>query len=287
MNSRKTVTSATNIGGKVFEWGSRTYVMGILNVTPDSFSGDGLGADIGSTLSRAMEFEQSGADIIDIGGESTRPPSLYGASQPVSEDEELSRVIPVIEYLINEIDIPISIDSYKAKVTDEAITAGASMANDVCALRGAPEMAKTIAAAGVPVVLMHNQRQPCYGDVVRDVVEGLQERVVEAIGAGISPSNVIVDPGIGFGKTVAHNLELLRRLNEFHSIPHPLLIGTSRKSLVGRILDLPVNDRIEGTAATVSLSIAGGADIVRVHDVKQMRRVARMADAVVRGKVVT
>ena len=287
MNSRKTVTSATNIGGKVFEWGSRTYVMGILNVTPDSFSGDGLGADIGSTLSRAMEFEQSGADIIDIGGESTRPPSLYGASQPVSEDEELSRVIPVIEYLINEIDIPISIDSYKAKVTDEAITAGASMANDVCALRGDPEMAKTIAAAGVPVVLMHNQRQPCYGDVVRDVVEGLQERVVEAIGAGISPSNVIIDPGIGFGKTVAHNLELLRRLNEFHSIPHPLLIGTSRKSLVGRILDLPVNDRIEGTAATVSLSIAGGADIVRVHDVKQMSRVARMADAVVRGKVVT
>ena len=287
MNSRKTVTSATNIGGKVFEWGSRTYVMGILNVTPDSFSGDGLGADIGSTLSRAMEFEQSGADIIDIGGESTRPPSLYGASQPVSEDEELSRVIPVIEYLINEIDIPISIDSYKAKVTDEAITAGASMANDVCALRGDPEMAKTIAAAGVPVVLMHNQRQPCYGDVVRDVVEGLQERVVEAIGAGISPSNVIVDPGIGFGKTVAHNLELLRRLNEFHSIPHPLLIGTSRKSLVGRILDLPVNDRIEGTAATVSLSIAGGADIVRGHDVKQMSRVARMADAVVRGKVVT
>ena len=287
MNSGKTVTSATNIGGKVFEWGSRTYVMGILNVTPDSFSGDGLGADIGSTLSRAMEFEQSGADIIDIGGESTRPPSLYGASQPVSEDEELSRVIPVIEYLINEIDIPISIDSYKAKVTDEAITAGASMANDVCALRGDPEMAKTIAAAGVPVVLMHNQRQPCYGDVVRDVVEGLQERVVEAIGAGISPSNVIVDPGIGFGKTVAHNLELLRRLNEFHSIPHPLLIGTSRKSLVGRILDLPVNDRIEGTAATVSLSIAGGADIVRVHDVKQMSRVARMTDAVVRGKEVS
>ena len=130
MNSRKTVTSATNIGGKVFEWGSRTYVMGILNVTPDSFSGDGLGADIGSTISRAVEFEQSGADIIDVGGESTRPPSLYGASQPVSEDEELSRVIPVIEHLINEIDIPISIDSYKAKVADEAITAGASMAND-------------------------------------------------------------------------------------------------------------------------------------------------------------
>ena len=286
MNSRKTVTSATNIGGKVFEWGSRTYVMGILNVTPDSFSGDGLGADIGSTISRAVEFEQSGADIIDVGGESTRPPSLYGASQPVSEDEELSRVIPVIEHLINEIDIPISIDSYKAKVADEAITAGASMANDVCALRGDPEMAKTIAAAGVPVVLMHNQRQPCYGDVVRDVVGGLKERVVEAISAGIPPSNVIVDPGIGFGKTVAHNLELLRRLNEFHSIPHPLLIGTSRKSLVGRILDLPVNDRIEGTAATVSLSIVGGADIVRVHDVKQMSRVARMTDAVVRGKEV-
>ena len=261
--------------------------MGILNVTPDSFSGDGLGADIGSTISRAVEFEQSGADIIDVGGESTRPPSLYGASQPVSEDEELSRVIPVIEHLINEIDIPISIDSYKAKVADEAITAGASMANDVCALRGDPEMAKTIAAAGVPVVLMHNQRQPCYGDVVRDVVGGLKERVVEAISAGIPPSNVIVDPGIGFGKTVAHNLELLRRLNEFHSIPHPLLIGTSRKSLVGRILDLPVNDRIEGTAATVSLSIVGGADIVRVHDVKQMSGVARMTDAVVRGKEVT
>ena len=287
MNSRKTVTSATNIGGKVFEWGSRTYVMGILNITPDSFSGDGLGADIGSALRRAVEFEQSGADIIDVGGESTRPPSLYGGTQPVSEDQELSRVIPVIEQLINEIGIPISIDSYKAKVTDEAITAGASMANDVCALRGDTEMANTIAAAGVPVVLMHNQRQPCYGDVVRDVVEGLQERVVEAIGAGIPPSNVIVDPGIGFGKTVAHNLELLRRLNEFHSIPHPLLIGTSRKSLVGRILDLPVNDRIEGTAATVSLSIAGGADIVRVHDVKQMSRVARMTDAVVRGKEVS
>ena len=285
MNSKKTVTSTTNIGGKVFEWGSKTYLMGILNVTPDSFSGDGLGTDIESAIRRAVEFEHSGADIIDVGGESTRPPSLYREAQPVSEDQELSRVIPVIEGLINEIDIPISIDSYKARVTHEAIIAGASMANDVCALKGDAEMASTIGAAGVPVVLMHNQRQPCYRDVVREVIEGLQERVVEAISAGITPSNVIVDPGIGFGKTVEHNLELLRRLNEFHSLPHPLLVGTSRKSLVGRILDLPVNDRIEGTAATVSLSIAGGADIVRVHDVKQMNRVARMTDAVIRGEL--
>ena len=261
--------------------------MGILNVTPDSFSGDGVGADIGTAVRRAVEFEHSGADIIDVGGESTRPPSLYREAQPVSEDEELSRVIPVIERLINEIDIPISIDSYKAKVTHEAITAGASMANDVCALKGDPEMANTIAAAGVPLVLMHNQRQPCYRDVVREVIEGLQERVVEAVSMGIRPSNIIVDPGIGFGKTVEHNLELLRRLSEFHSIPHPLLVGTSRKSLVGRTLDLPVNDRIEGTAATVSLSIAGGADIVRVHDVKQMNRVVRMTDAVVRGELAT
>ena len=277
------VKSITNIGGVRFVWGERTYVMGVINVTPDSFSNDGVGSDVETAVRLAAQFQEDGADIIDVGGESTRPPGIYGDSKPVSADEELGRVLPMIEAITRETDVPVSIDTYKAAVARAAIEAGASMINDVWALQRDPEMLRVAADADVPVVLMHNQVGTEYDDVVPDVIEGLQQRVDSALQGGAKRENIIVDPGMGFGKTAEQNLEVLRRLYEFQELGLPLLVGMSRKSTIGYVLDLPVEDRVEGTAATVALSIAGGADIVRVHDVKEMARVARMTDAVVHG----
>ena len=257
--------------------------MGVINVTPDSFSNDGVGDDVEAAVRVASEFQENGADIIDVGGESTRPPGIYGGSEPVSADEELSRVLPMIEAIRGETDLPVSIDTYKATVAQAAVEAGASMINDVWALQRDPEMLRVAADAEVPVVLMHNQVGTEYNDVVPDVIEGLRRRVDAAVEGGVRAENIIVDPGMGFGKTAEQNLEILRRLDEFESLVLPLLVGMSRKSTIGYVLDLPVEERVEGTAATVALSIAGGADIVRVHDVKEMSRVARMTDAVVRG----
>ncbi len=271
------------IGGARFVWGSRTYVMGVVNVTSDSFSGDGTGTDVAAAAQKALRFQEWGADIVDVGGESTRPPSVYSGAEPVSLDEELSRVIPAIEAMAPVLRIPISIDTYKAGVAREAIAAGACMINDVWALARDPEIASVAAQAGVPVVLMHNQEGAGYDDLVPDVIEALRRVVRRAVQAGIPHHRMILDPGIGFGKTAEHNLEVLRRLDEFDVLGKPLLVGTSRKSTIGYVLDLPVDQRVEGTAATVALSIAGGADIVRVHDVKEMVRVARMSDAIVRG----
>ena len=273
----------TTIGGRVFEWGARTYVMGVINVTPDSFSGDGVGTDIDTARRLALDFQAWGADILDIGGESTRPPAIYTGAGPVSTDEELSRVIPVIEALAGRIEIPISIDTYKARVAEEAIGAGASMINDVWALGRDPEMGHLAADKGTPIVLMHNQEGTDYDDLVPDVIEALRSAMEKAKAAGVPSDNTILDPGMGFGKTAEHNLEILRRLDEFGQLGRPLLVGMSRKSTIGYVLDLPVEERLEGTAATVALSVAGGADIVRVHDVKEMVRVARMTDAIVRG----
>ena len=273
----------TQIGGVTFEWGSRTYVIGVINVTPDSFSGDGLGTQAEAAGEQALRFHEWGADIVDVGGESTRPPSLYSGSEPVSAEEELSRVIPAVEAIIGVTRVPVSIDTYKAEVARKAIAAGASMINDVWALQRDPEMAAVAADTGVPVVLMHNQEGTEYGDVVPDVIEALRLRVEEAVEAGIPRENTIVDPGMGFGKTAEQNLEIMRRLDEFRVLDRPLLVGMSRKSTIGYVLGLPVDRRLEGTAATVALSIAGGADLVRVHDVREMARVARMSDAVVRG----
>jgi len=281
------------IAGRRFLWGERTYIMGVINVTPDSFSGDGLGYDVEAGLAQARRFAQEGADILDVGGESTRP-----GSQPVSVEEELKRVLPVIEGLAGEMDVPISIDTCKAPVARRALEAGAHMVNDVWALRADPQLAEVVAERQVPLVLMHNRSRPeavaqeaglgaryrgiKYQDLMADIARELRESVQVALEKRIERRNIIIDPGIGFGKTVQQNLEVLRRLGELRSLGFPLLVGTSRKSFIGYTLNLPMEERMEGTAATVALAVANGADIVRVHDVRQMARVARMADAVVR-----
>ncbi|MCG0278093.1 MAG: dihydropteroate synthase [Thermanaeromonas sp.] len=259
--------------------------MGVLNVTPDSFSDGGLYFDLDRALERAYSMVEAGADIIDVGGESTRP-----GSDPVPLEEELRRVLPVVERLARELKVPISVDTYKAEVARQALERGATMINDITGLRADPRMPEVVARFGCPVVVMHikgtpknMQENPTYEDVVAEVKEYLLEGIRLAVEAGLPREKVIIDPGIGFGKTVDHNLEILRRLKEFKALGQALLVGTSRKSFIGKLLNLPVNERLLGTAATVALSIAGGADIVRVHDVGEMKQVVQMADAIVRG----
>ena len=283
MPRKPRIPEPTRINDTHFAWGSKTYVMGVINVTPDSFSGDGLGSDVDSAINLAKSFQEWGADMVDVGGESTRPSSIYAGAGPASADEELARVLPVIEALEAEIDIPVSIDTYKAAVAERAVAAGADMINDVWGFVRDPDLARVAAEAGVPVVLMHNQDHTEYDDLVPDVTSGLRWLVDRAVDAGVALESIILDPGMGFGKTAEHNLEILRRLVELRVLGRPLLVGMSRKSTIGYVLDLPVEDRVEGTAATVALSIANGADIVRVHDVKEMARVAKMSDAIVRG----
>ena len=273
----------TTIGGRTFVWGDRTYVMGVINVTPDSFSGDGLGTDVDAVVRTAALFREWGADILDVGGESTRPSSVYPGAGPVGVGEELARVVPAVEAIAREVDIPVSVDTAKAAVAEAAIAAGAAMVNDQWALGADERMLEVVSRAAVPVVLMHNRRDTHYADLVPDVVEALRGARLRAVQGGVEAGNIILDPGIGFGKTAEQNLEVLRRLDELGELGCPLLVGTSRKSTIGRVLDLPVDQRIEGTSATVALSVAAGADIVRVHDVKEMARVARMSDAIVRG----
>ena len=285
-----------SLNNHTFTWGSRTYVMGIINVTPDSFSGDGLKDEsdpVQAALNQAAEFVAAGVDIRDIGGESTRP-----GSEPVSADEEAQRVLPVIEALSEKFEVPISIDTYKADVAGKAIESGAQMINDVWGLRADPDLGKVAAEKNVPVILMHNRSTPKsadvqerlggryigveYQDLIKDVKNELLVSVEIAHLAGIPDELIILDTGIGFGKTVEQNLELLNRGDEIRELGYPLLIGPSRKSFIGFTLDLPAEQRVEGTAAAVSVAIIRGADIVRVHDVETMVRVARMTDAIVR-----
>ena len=282
-----------NIGEKALRWGERTYVMGIVNVTPDSFSGDGLGSDVEGAVAQARHFAEEGADMVDIGGESTRPGAQAGPAQG-----EMERVLPVIERLVGEMDIPISIDTYKASVAQAALEAGAQMVNDVWGLRRDPELAGVVAEWGVPVVVMHNRaqsgtavrspplggryRKAEYADLMGDILRELRQSLDIAAESGIPCEKIIVDPGIGFAKTVSQSIEVLRRLAELRVLGCPIMVGTSRKSLIGYTLSLPPAERLEGTAATVAIGIANGADIVRVHDVKEMVRVARMSDALVR-----
>lgn len=266
------------IGGREFVWGRRTFVMGIVNVTPDSFSGDGLARDVDAAVRQAARMAADGADIIDVGGESTRP-----GFEPIPAEEEVRRTVPVIERLVRELDVPVSIDTYKAAVARAALAAGASLVNDVHGLRREPAVARVAAEFGVPTVAMHNQRGRDFHDVIGDITVGLLESLRLAREQGLPEERVIVDPGFNFGWTEEQALEMLRRLGELRALGRPILIGTSRKSTIGVVLGLPVEERLEGTAATVALSIANGADIVRVHDVREMVRVARMADAVVRG----
>ena len=267
----------TVAGGAPLVWGRRTYVMGIVNLTPDSFSGDGLNGDVCAATAQARRMEADGADIIDVGAESTRP-----GSAPVTADKESARLLPALAAICEAVSIPVSVDTYKADVARQAIAVGAALVNDVWGALADPDMARVIADAGVPAILMHNRRRAEYADLVPDVIAGLRRIADNARVAGISRRNIILDPGIGFGKTADHNLELLRRLSELRSLGYPLLLGVSRKSTIGRVLGLSPDERLEGTAAAVAMSIAGGADIVRVHDVKEMARVARMTDAIVR-----
>jgi len=287
------------IGNFTFEWGARTYVMGVLNVTPDSFSGDGLmvqGDLVEMSVRQAGYFVSHHADILDVGGESTRP-----GSEPVTVEEERRRVIPVIKALAKEYpNTLISIDTYKSIIAEEALEAGAHIVNDVWALRADPNLSKIISSHKCPVILMHNRSNPAsvevraqlgsayvgaeYQNLIEDVKRELMDSVNIARKAGIDDSRIILDPGIGFGKKVEHNLELINRLDEIRALGFPILLGPSRKSFIGFTLDLPANQRVEGTAAAVSVGITRGADIVRVHDVEYITRVTKMTDALVRAK---
>ncbi len=268
----------TRCGKMTFHWGERTYVMAIINVSPDSFSGDGL-STVDAAVAQAQRFVAEGADMLDVGGESTRPNSA-----PISIDEELRRVIPVLERLKGKIKLPLSVDTYKFEVARRALDAGAEMLNDIWGLKREPRLAGLAAERGVPVILMSNQRDKTVKDIVPEVISDLKRAIDLAVKAGMPRENIIIDPGVGFGKTLEQNLELVGRLDELKVLGRPILLGTSRKSMIGLTLDLPTEERLEGTAATVAIGISRGADIVRVHDVKQMVRVARMSDAVVRGK---
>lgn len=257
--------------------GEKTYIMGILNVTPDSFSDGGKYNNVESALKRAKYMIENGADIIDVGGESTRP-----GHQAVDAIEEINRVVPVIEVLAKELNVPISVDTSKAVVAEKALNAGAHIVNDVWGLQKDPALAEVVAKYGAGVVMMHNQEGREYKDLMGDIIRFLRKSFEIAEKAGVRKENMVIDPGIGFGKNLDHNLEVMRRLKELSSLNLPVLIGTSRKSLIGNILDLPVEDRLEGTAATVALAIANGVDFVRVHDVREIARVVRMTDAMVR-----
>jgi dihydropteroate synthase len=266
-----------------FDFYQRTYVMGILNVTPDSFSDGGLFFNAESAVKQALRMQEEGADIIDIGGESTRP-----GAEKITIKEEIRRIVPVIEALAKEVTVPISVDTYKSAVAEVAISAGASIINDISGLRFDSKMAVIAARHNVPVVIMHikgtpknMQQNPVYNALIPEIIDYLYGSIEIAREAGIPDNMIIIDPGIGFGKTVEHNLEIIRRLKEFEGFEKPILLGPSRKSFIGKILGgLPATDRLEGTAAAAAIGIFNGANIIRVHDVKEMVRVAKMADGI-------
>jgi len=271
-----------------FDFSKRTYIMGVLNVTPDSFSDGGIYFDKASAIERAYQMVEEGADIIDIGGESTRP-----GSEPVTLEEELRRTIPVIEPLVNKIRVPLSIDTYKSEVAKRALDAGASMVNDISGLRFDHKMPEVVSEHKVPIVIMHikgrprdMQDNPVYEALIPEIMDYLREGIEKAKQSGISEDKIIIDPGIGFGKTFDHNLEIINKLHELTLLEKPILIGPSRKAFLGKILgNAPVTERLEGTAAAVAISILNGANIIRVHDVKEMVKVAKVVDAIKREKM--
>lgn len=283
--SKPTVISSSNIGAHEFNWGERTYVMGVVNVTPDSFSGDGVLSVIGdvqSAIDQALRMEDEGADIIDIGGESTRPASIYPDAQPVSDDDEISRVIPVIEGLISRLNIPISIDTHKASVARVAVRAGAALINDVSMLED-PQMVRVISDMGVPIILSHIRKNGHQDDVVNEVIDDLRVAANDLKKAKVSQSKIIIDPGIGFAKNADQSIALLRNIHRLRAeFELPVLIGTSRKSFIGSVTNESVEDRRFGTAATVAWAVTAGVDIVRVHDVLEMVKVVKMTDTLAR-----
>ncbi len=263
-----------------FEWGKKTYLMGIINLTPDSFSGDGLLStkDLqASVLRQAEQFRVAGADLLDLGAESTRP-----GYTGITEEEEKKRLIPVVEYLAEHSALPLSVDTSKPAVAKAALTAGADLVNDIWGLQKDPEMVEVVAAAQAPVIVMHNRAAPADTDLMADVASFLRNSITLAVDHGLPREKVIIDPGVGFGKTLEDNLTVIDRLGELKALGAPILLGTSRKSVIGQVLNLPVDQRVEGTAATVAVGITRGADLIRVHDVEAMARVARMTDALIR-----
>jgi dihydropteroate synthase len=277
----------TRIGPRLFEWGTRTFVMGIVNVTPDSFSGDGLlvggaggGTVVELAVAQARRMVAEGADILDVGGESTRP-----GHEPVAAADEIARIVPAIEEIHAALpDVPISVDSSKAEVAARALDAGATLLNDVWGVSGDDSMARLAAGRGMPMVVMHNRAEAVYSSLLDEIVADLRAALDRAEALGVPPGSLIVDPGFGFGKTAEHNLAVLRELARLHELGRPILLGTSRKSTIGRVLGgVPPKERVEGTLATTAVGIAAGVDIVRVHDVEANVRAARVADAVFRG----
>ena len=266
------------IGNKEFKIGERTYIMGILNFTPDSFSDGGKFDNIDAAVVHVKEMIEAGADIIDIGGESTRPNHT-----PVEEAEEISRVVPIIKAIREKFDIPISIDTYKAKVAEKAIEAGANLINDVWGFKKDKDMGKVAAKYNVPCCLMHNRENEDYKDLMEDILEDLRESIKIAKDAGVKDENIILDPGIGFAKSHEQNLQTMNELERLKELGYPVLLGTSRKRMIGFALDLPVEERVEGTVATTVVGIMKDAcDFVRVHDVLENSRAAKMTDAIVR-----
>lgn len=262
------------IGGGEFQWGARTYVMGIVNVTPDSFSGDGLGDDVDAAVDQGARMVREGADLLDVGGESTRPGHV-----PIPPEEEIARTEEAVRRLARASGVPVSIDTYKPAVAEVAVAAGATILNDVWGLTRSPAMAEIAARHRCALVVMHNQDGVEYaGDLMEEIKRFLRASVRRAREAGVPKEMILVDPGIGFGKTAEHNWEILRRLEEMKELGQPILIGTSRKSFIGKLLDVPVTERLEGTMATVVAAVLRGADVVRVHDVLQMTRAVRAAD---------
>ncbi|EGL84189.1 dihydropteroate synthase [Caldalkalibacillus thermarum TA2.A1] len=266
-------------GPFTLDFSQKTYVMGILNVTPDSFSDGGKHQRLDQAVDHAARMIADGADIIDIGGESTRP-----GSTPVPEEEELERVIPVVEALASRFDVPLSIDTYKANVAKEALEKGAHIINDVWGAKADKSMAQVAKETGAPIILMHNRHNKDYQHLIRDMINDLYESIHLVRQAGVKEEQIILDPGIGFAKTYEHNLEVMRSLDTFTTLGYPVLLGTSRKSMIGHTLNLPVDQRVEGTIATVCLGIAKGCDIVRVHDVKEVCRAVKMMDVMLGRK---
>jgi dihydropteroate synthase len=262
------------IRDREFAWGSRSYIMGILNITPDSFSDGGRYEDPDAAINRALAMVAEGADIIDVGAESSRP-----GYAKLTQNEEEKRLFPILEQLVERVTVPISVDTRKSEVARKALDMGASMINDISGLVDDVELVQVAAATGAPLIIMHNRDQAVYGDLMGEILWDLREKVAKAIAAGVQDSQIIIDPGIGFGKTPEHNLVVMGKLDQLQSLGYPILVGPSRKSFIGKVLDLPVNQRLEGTAAAVTLSITLGADIIRVHDVQAMKRVALMTDA--------
>jgi dihydropteroate synthase len=277
----KTTLPSTRCGNAVFRWGEKTYVMGVVNLSPDSFSGDGLGDDVEGAVAQAKRMVAEGADIIDVGGESTRPGTAPRSVEDI--DAELRLVVPVIERLAAEIHVPVSIDTYKAAVARRALEAGAAMINDIWGLKKDPSLARLATARGVPIILMANERDaPPKAGILARVIADLERGIKIALDAGVPGENIIVDPGIGFGKSLEQNLELVNRLPELKALGRPILLGTSRKSMIGQVLDLPPEERLEGNLAVTAIGIANGADMVRVHDVRPTVLVCRMSDAIIR-----